>query len=671
MDLKIQFSHRRSKDLTVGSSWIRGSSYIEPSIFLSKGLDVGVFRVYLTGGFKKPRELIWVTGVILGVLTASFGVTGYSLPRDQIGYWAVKIVTGVPDAIPVIGSPLVELLRGSASVGQSTLTRFYSLHTFVLPLLTAVFMSTRDQKLLKKEQDVSFVPSRRSENKEIVNIFKIITYLQNTVSIHPISSDPGCDMVPKDELGKQGGYTLHHDFESEERFQEMADLFTLSITEPDLVYHKGFAFSIDSYGLDQKQFLNEVFNSRDESKKKTLSVLPPIFYEENESFYRRIRKKWVRISCGNDLEDPKPKIVVFASNNIMEAVNQDRLIRNLIQIQYSTYGYIRNVLNRFFLMNRSDRNLEYGIQRDQIGNDTLNHRTIMKYTINQHYPQWKNRINVVASPLVTIKAGKPIGPHGCPCTSRRFSSYRGPCFLRRNSGLRSYSEGCQDIKTKGYYFYNENKVFVARTGVFLEKEFLTNSGKGRNNELKEVQQQQDIEPEVEEISQVVEENPTDLETQPLRRSTRERHEPERYGFLITTHGDVILVDQDEPKTLQEAVASSESEKWLEAMRSEMDSMSDNQVWTLVEPPEGIKPIGCKWVFKKKTDIDGNVQTYKGRLVAKGFRQIHGLDYDETFSLVAMFKSIRILLADGQKSQFPELNLYNFIFLAELLRSLLE
>jgi cytochrome b6 len=99
-----------------------------------------VFRVYLTGGFKKPRELTWVTGVVLAVLTASFGVTGYSLPRDQIGYWAVKIVTGVPEAIPVIGSTLVELLRGSTSVGQSTLTRFYSLHTFVLPLLTAVFM---------------------------------------------------------------------------------------------------------------------------------------------------------------------------------------------------------------------------------------------------------------------------------------------------------------------------------------------------------------------------------------------------------------------------------------------------------------------------------------------------------------------------------------------------
>ncbi|CAL5209164.1 unnamed protein product [Lathyrus oleraceus] len=99
-----------------------------------------VFHVYLTGGFKKPRELTWVTGVVLGVLTASFDVTGYSLPWDQIGYWEVKIVTGVPDTIPVIGSSVVELLRGSANVGQSTLTHFYSLHTFVLPFLTAVFM---------------------------------------------------------------------------------------------------------------------------------------------------------------------------------------------------------------------------------------------------------------------------------------------------------------------------------------------------------------------------------------------------------------------------------------------------------------------------------------------------------------------------------------------------
>ncbi|MBA0786062.1 hypothetical protein Gotri_027250, partial [Gossypium trilobum] len=80
-------------------------------------------------------------GLVLVVLIASFGITGYSLPWDQIGYWADKIVTGVSEAILVKGSPLVKLLRGSASVGQSTLTRFYSLHTFVLPFLTIVYVN--------------------------------------------------------------------------------------------------------------------------------------------------------------------------------------------------------------------------------------------------------------------------------------------------------------------------------------------------------------------------------------------------------------------------------------------------------------------------------------------------------------------------------------------------
>ena len=76
----------------------------------------------------------------------------------------------------------------------------------------------------------------------------------------------------------------------------------------------------------------------------------------------------------------------------------------------------------------------------------------------------------------------------------------------------------------------------------------------------------------------------------------------------------------------------------------MDSMYENEFWTLVDPPIGTKPIGCKWVFKKKTDMDGKVSTYKAGLVAKGYSQKYGIDYDETFSPVAMLKSIRIILA---------------------------
>ena len=72
-------------------------------------------------------------------------------------------------------------------------------------------------------------------------------------------------------------------------------------------------------------------------------------------------------------------------------------------------------------------------------------------------------------------------------------------------------------------------------------------------------------------------------------------------------------------------------------------MKENQVWNLVDPPDGVRTIECKWIYKQKKDMDGNVHIYKARLVAKGFRQVQGVDYDETFSPVAMLKSVRIIL----------------------------
>jgi hypothetical protein len=100
-----------------------------------------------------------------------------------------------------------------------------------------------------------------------------------------------------------------------------------------------------------------------------------------------------------------------------------------------------------------------------------------------------------------------------------------------------------------------------------------------------------------------------------------------------------LLDDDEPVTYAEAMMDPDSEKWQSAMRSEIDSMSENQVWNLVDQPDGVNPIECKWIYKKKKDMDGNVHVYKARLVAKGFWQVQGIDYDETFLLVAMLKSI--------------------------------
>jgi cytochrome b6 len=126
----------------VNFGWLIRSTHRWSASMMVLNMILHVCRVYLTGGFKTPRELTWVTGVLLASVTVSFGVTGYSLPWDQVGYWACKIVTGVPDAIPIVGGLIVQVLRGGVSVGQSTLTRFYSAHTFVLPVVAAVLMLT-------------------------------------------------------------------------------------------------------------------------------------------------------------------------------------------------------------------------------------------------------------------------------------------------------------------------------------------------------------------------------------------------------------------------------------------------------------------------------------------------------------------------------------------------
>ena len=73
-------------------------------------------------------------------------------------------------------------------------------------------------------------------------------------------------------------------------------------------------------------------------------------------------------------------------------------------------------------------------------------------------------------------------------------------------------------------------------------------------------------------------------------------------------------------------------------------MKDNDVWDLVPLPEGVKPIGCKWIFKTKRDSKGDVERYKACLVAKGYTQKEGIDYKETFSPVSSKNSFRIIMA---------------------------
>ncbi|KAM1747093.1 hypothetical protein ACFX11_013661 [Malus domestica] len=196
-------------------------------------------------------------------------------------------------------------------------------------------------------------------------------------------------------------------------------------------------------------------------------------------------------------------------------------------------------------------------------------------------------------------------------------------------------------ETMGYEFYHpdDQKVFVARTAKFLEDEFVLKGTISKQMEINEINN----EPQT---STRHIDNPVP-ETLAPRRSERVSKPPKRYG-LDNDFDELYLLGDNEtkedPRDYTEAMSDIDSKRWQEAMKSEMDSMYQNQVWTLVDPPEGIVPVGNKWVFKRKIGVDGNVETYKARLVAKGYRQREGIDYEETFSPVAMIKSIRILLA---------------------------
>src|ERR1044072_3169604 len=133
---------------------------------------------------------------------------------------------------------------------------------------------------------------------------------------------------------------------------------------------------------------------------------------------------------------------------------------------------------------------------------------------------------------------------------------------------------------------------------------------------------------------------------PLRRSTRERRNavPDDYIIFLQEHEENNGMTEADPINFRQAMQDSNSEKWIEAMKEEYKSMQDNKVWELVSLPEGVKPIGCKWIFKTKRDSNGNVERYKAHLVAKGYTKKEGIDFKETFSPVSSKDSFRTIMA---------------------------
>ena len=209
-------------------------------------------------------------------------------------------------------------------------------------------------------------------------------------------------------------------------------------------------------------------------------------------------------------------------------------------------------------------------------------------------------------------------------------------------------------ETKGYRLYDVEKkrVIHSRNVVFKESEdrvteIEQKEPEKRRLELENIEGNDDkTEDELDsEKDNAIEEEA--IEEPVVRRSQREKQKPDYYGIWINS-AEIVA---QEPTTVTDALSGPEKQKWKTAMDKEIQSIRDNDVWDLVELPKQRTAIGCKWIFKRKPAADGSIERYKARLVAQGFSQQYGLDYDETFCPVVRFESLRTLIAFSVQNNF--------------------
>ena len=207
-------------------------------------------------------------------------------------------------------------------------------------------------------------------------------------------------------------------------------------------------------------------------------------------------------------------------------------------------------------------------------------------------------------------------------------------YANKKKGFRLYDDVNKKILHSRDVIFNEEKMFKAET----QPATSTKTPVHPFEDSSDIDQEDatsasgDVEEEDDEEFQDAQENE-------LRRSDRNRRPPERYPEWCNS----AATEFEEPKSVEEALSGAEASQWLSAMESEMASMRENKVWHLVKPSPNQKLIKCKWLFKKKLSCDGKI-SFKARLVAQGYNQEYGVDFEETYSPVVRFESVRTLIS---------------------------
>lgn len=121
--------------------WIVRSIHSWSASFMIALVFIHLLSIWITKSYRKPRELTWMSGVFLLVVSLAFGFTGYLLPWDELSLSATKVGTDIPSAIPVVGQWVTNLLRGGEDVTGDTLTRFFGIHISMLPVFAFLLLA--------------------------------------------------------------------------------------------------------------------------------------------------------------------------------------------------------------------------------------------------------------------------------------------------------------------------------------------------------------------------------------------------------------------------------------------------------------------------------------------------------------------------------------------------
>jgi len=148
--------------------WIIRSVHSWSASFMIAFVFVHLLSIWIAKSYRRPRELTWMTGVMLLVVSLLFGFTGYLLPWDDLSFSATKVGTDIPRAIPVVGAWVTKLLRGGEDVTGDTLTRFFGIHVCMLPVFLFLLLAVHIYLVQKQGMSLPLEAEGRQEKpKEI------------------------------------------------------------------------------------------------------------------------------------------------------------------------------------------------------------------------------------------------------------------------------------------------------------------------------------------------------------------------------------------------------------------------------------------------------------------------------------------------------------------------